>query len=80
MSVPIVQKYEWGQRVVACVDLFNDGTYPEHATDALLVASGTAGEVVQVGVHVDSETPVYLVEFRGDCVVGCLEEELELVP
>jgi nitrogen fixation protein NifZ len=71
-------KFAWGQHVVAGIDLFNDGSHPDHAIDVLLVERGTAGEVVQVGLHVDTETPVYLVEFAGNCVVGCLEEEITL--
>jgi nitrogen fixation protein NifZ len=72
-------KFDWGQRVVAGIDLFNDGSYPEQPINALLVAHGTAGEVVQVGMHVESETPVYLVEFAGGWVVGCLEQEIAVV-
>lgn len=68
-------KYEWGQRVKTCADLYNDGTFPESAADALLVPSGATGEIVQVGAHVESNTPVYMVEF-GRHVVGCLEEEI----
>ena len=68
--------YYEGQRVVAGVDLVNDGSYPERAPDALLVEKGTVGEVVQVGMHIDSSTPVYMVDFPGGHVVGCLEEEL----
>jgi nitrogen fixation protein NifZ len=70
-------KYQWGQRVRAEIDLYNDGSHPEHAPDALLVPAGAAGEIVQTGMHVDSNTPVYMVEFAGvPHVVGCLEEEI----
>ena len=41
------------------------------------MAAGTLGEIVQVGAHVDSNTPVYLVEFEEKFVIGCLEEEIE---
>jgi nitrogen fixation protein NifZ len=41
--------YERGQRVQAAADLLNDGSYPEQPSEALLVQSGEAGEVVQVG-------------------------------
>ena len=38
------------------------------------------GEIVQIGQHVDTDTPIYLVEFGIDsqdsCVVGCMEEEI----
>lgn len=71
-------KYQWGQRVVAGIDLFNDGSYPERDEGALLVAQGAPGEVVQVGQHEESGIPVYMVEFPGGGVVGCLEEELAL--
>ncbi len=83
MIEPRVAKFQWGQRVVAGIDLVNDGSYPECAENALLVAQGSVGEVVQIGHHVDSDTPVYLVEFGADarsgCVVGCLEEEISPV-
>ena len=69
-------KYQWGQRVSALLDLFNDGSYPEQPPQALLAAVGTVGEIVQIGTHTDSNTPIYLVEFNGKQVVGCLEEEI----
>lgn len=75
-----VAKFQWGQRVVAGIDLINDGSYPEREENALLVAQGSMGEVVQIGHHVDSDMPIYLVEFGTDakngCVVGCMEEEI----
>jgi len=78
MIDPRMPKYGWGQRVRASVALYNDGSYPDSAEGALLVASGDAGEIVNVGTHVESNTPIYLVEFPGNRVVGCLEEELVL--
>ncbi|MGE0113767.1 MAG: nitrogen fixation protein NifZ [Steroidobacteraceae bacterium] len=69
-------KYQWGQRVSTLLDLFNDGSYPDQPPQALLVPVGTLGEIVQVGTHTESNTPVYLVEFNGKQVVGCLEEEI----
>jgi nitrogen fixation protein NifZ len=62
--------------VRACDDLYNDGSYPELDADALLVNGGDSGEIVNVGTHVDSNTPVYLVEFPANRIVGCLEEEI----
>ncbi|MGO8915040.1 MAG: nitrogen fixation protein NifZ [Stellaceae bacterium] len=76
MIEPPAPKFQWGQRVRAALDLYNDGSYPERAADALLVRTGDAGEIVQVGTHVESNLPVYLVEFGGDHVVGCFEEEI----
>ena len=70
-------KYQWGQPVIAAADLVNDGSHPDAAEDALLVASGTRGEVVQCGVHEESNTPLYIVEFPGGRIIGCLEEELQ---
>ena len=69
-------KFQWGQPVLAAIDLLNDGSYPDCAVDELLTARGTLGEVVQVGSHVETRTPVYLVEFPNGRVVGCLEEEI----
>lgn len=75
---PDEPKYQWGQRVCAACDLVNDGTYPERRADELLVNAGAIGEIVRVGRHEESGTPVYLVEFSSSLVVGCLEDELAL--
>jgi nitrogen fixation protein NifZ len=79
MNPPSTPKYDWGQRVAALQDLYNDGSHPGCGADALLVGRGSAGEVVQVGVHADSGTTVYMVEFGGR-VVGCLEQEIAALP
>ena len=71
-----IPKFQWGQQVRAVIDLYNDGSYPDRPIDALLVQEGDRGEIVQVGTHVDSGIPVYMVEFGGVNVVGCLEEEI----
>ena len=76
MFPPREPVYQWGQKVRALADLVNDGSFPDHPADALLVAAGTVGEVVNVGHHGESNTPVYLVEFSERLVVGCFEEEL----
>lgn len=68
-------KYQWGQPVVAAVDLYNDGSVPEVAEDLLLVVAGGPGEIVQVGHHQEANLPVYMVDF-GVAVLGCLEEEI----
>jgi len=69
-------RYEWGQRVQAAADLFNDGSYPDQPLADLLVQNGEAGEVVQVGQLTDSGTVVYMVEFALNRIVGCFEHEL----
>jgi nitrogen fixation protein NifZ len=71
-------KYEWGQRVCAAIDLVNDGSYTDVPVDALLVPAGGPGEIVQIGHHTEANLPIYLVEFEGGAVVGCLEEEIVL--
>ncbi len=76
MSDQGLAKLEWGQRVRATADLFNDGSFPEQPVDALLVKAGDAGEIVQIGAHVETETPIYLVEFGENKIVGCLAEEI----
>jgi nitrogen fixation protein NifZ len=73
---PAVPKFRWGQRVQAAVDLFNDGSFPEQPAEALLARSGELGEIVQVGTHVETNTPVYLVEFAARRVIGCLQGEI----
>ena len=69
-------RFDWGLRVLACADIHNDGSYPEMPGDALLVARDSAGEIVRVGHHEESNTPLYLVEFANGMIVGCLEEEI----
>ncbi len=76
MIEPAVPKYQWGQRVRASIDLVNDGSFPDQPADAVLAHEGDVGEIVQVGTHVDSNTPVYLVEFASNRVIGCLEGEI----
>ena len=70
-------KYQWGQPVKTVVDLLNDGSYPDVEENVLLIASGTQGEIVQTGMHEESNTPVYIVEFPDGKVIGCMEQELE---
>lgn len=69
-------KFQWGQHVVTLIDLVNDGSYPDTEENALLVACGSEGEVVQTGMHEESNTPVYIVEFSDGKVIGCLEQEI----
>lgn len=73
-------KFQWGQQVVTLVDLVNDGSYPDTEENALLVAQGSTGEVVQTGMHEESNTPVYIVEFADGKVIGCLEQEIAPAP
>ena len=77
MIDPRVPRFDWGMAVTAVEDLFNDGSYPDLEKDEKIVANGTRGEIVRIGTHEDSNTPVYLVEFEGGRVVGCLEEEIK---
>jgi nitrogen fixation protein NifZ len=73
---PRLPRFEWGQRVKSLIDLYNDGSYPDVEADKLLVGVGGTGEIVQVGSHVETNTPIYLVEFGEGLVIGCLEEEI----
>jgi nitrogen fixation protein NifZ len=76
MIDPVEPKYQWGQRVQALLDLYNDGSFPESPPEALLVRVGDAGEIIQVGTHLESITAIYMVEFGTSRVVGCLEQEI----
>lgn len=79
MFEPRQPKYGWGQKVSCTADIYNDGSHPERPDDELLAPAGTSGEVVNIGHHTESNTPIYLVEFPGGLVVGCFEEELAVV-
>jgi len=76
MIEPRLPKYQWGQRVKALIDLFNDGSFPDTPVDTRLVGVGDTGEIVQVGTQTEANLPIYLVEFGERLVVGCLEEEI----
>ncbi len=69
-------RFDWGLSVLAGDDILNDGTYPGEAEGAVLVPKDSPGEIVRVGYHEESNTPLYLVEFANGMVVGCLEEEI----
>jgi len=69
-------RFERGQRVRATENLFNDGTYSEQLTHALLVRRGEAGDVVGVARSDESGSFVYMVEFALNQVIGCQEREL----
>jgi len=77
MSIDLREpRYQWGQPVVALIDLVNDGSYPDCAADELLAGNGSTGEVVQVGTIIEGQIPIYLVSFPNGRVVGCREEEI----
>ncbi len=74
--IPRSPKFHWGQHVSAVSDLYNDGSYPDAPEDALLVEAGDKGEILNVGTHVETNTHIYLVEFKEKIVVGCFEDEI----
>jgi nitrogen fixation protein NifZ len=71
------REFEWGQRVKAAIDIADDGTHPAAKPGEPLVCAGTRGEIVRVGRHVEADVPVYLVDFGGALVVGCLGADLD---
>ncbi len=71
------REFEWGQRVRAAIDIADDGTHPAAKPGEPLVRAGAYGEVVRVGRHVEADVPVYLVDFGGALVVGCLAADLD---
>ncbi len=75
---PRLPRYSPGWEVRAAVDLYNDGSLPDAPEDALLIATGGPGEIVQVGRHEEANVPLYMVDF-GLVVLGCLEEEIQPV-
>ena len=74
---PREPKYDWGIAVRTVTDLLNDGSHPESPEGSLLILKDAIGEIVRVGYAPEANnTPVYLVEFPGGKLVGCLEEEI----
>jgi nitrogen fixation protein NifZ len=80
MSDSEAPKFQWGQPVWTAVDLFNDGSYPNSPENALQVATGDRGEIVQIGAHVETNITVYFGECTGNRVIGCLEDEILVTP
>lgn len=76
MIEPPLPRFRMGQRVAPALGLYNDGSFPGVEDGALLVPAGAAGEIVQIGVHLESGTNVYMVEFGGPRVIGCREDEI----
>ena len=72
-----VPRFDWGLKVLACEDIFNDGSYPGEDAGALLVGKDSPGEIVRVGHHEEGNMPLYLVEFGNGMVIGCLEDEIK---
>ncbi len=69
-------RYDWGLQVTVTDHVYNDdGTFPDVEEDALIIAAGSIGEIVRVGLHEESNMPVYLVDF-GIRVVGLSEAEI----
>jgi nitrogen fixation protein NifZ len=77
MIEPRLPRFQWGQQVLASVDLYNDGSHPDVPEDHLLIPVGGVGEIVQIGHHEEANVPVYMVDF-GLAVIGCMEDEIEL--
>ena len=70
-------RYDWGLKVTVSEHIYNDdGTFPDVEEDALIVAAGSIGEIVRVGLHEETNVPVYLVDF-GIRVVGLSEDEIQ---
>ena len=70
--------HQYGDATVNTIDLYNDGSLPDIDEDRLLIAAGGPGEIVNVGHHEETDTPLYLVDF-GLVVLGVTEEEIEVV-
>lgn len=85
-----MSRFEMGDMVFAACDLYNEAleesgesAVPGAAADALLVAAGTRGVVVNVG-HAEEmpDAEIYLVRFETGAdgtlgePLGCLDDEL----
>ena len=74
--------YEIGELVFCSEDLLNDGGMPDADENAVLVAAGSRGMVVQTGyLEAAEQQMIYLVRFEdanGELgqPIGCLPEEL----
>ncbi len=77
---------QMGDLVYAALAIHNDGSLPDHDADALLVAAGGRGVIVNIGhLEQDPKQVLYLVRFeREDGVlgppVGCWPQGLDSAP
>ncbi|HBA33760.1 MAG TPA: nitrogen fixation protein NifZ [Gammaproteobacteria bacterium] len=75
-----------GDTIYAREDIFNDGSFPGHAGNALLVRSGTRGVIINCGHLEENEhQQIYLVQFEDPdknndlgIVVGCWPADIQL--
>lgn len=83
MSPIIRSECQPGDIVFAAVDLHNDGTHPEFDEQAVLVAQGTRGVIVNTGYpETAPEQELLLVRFETETGVlgppiGCWSTELQ---
>lgn len=71
--------FDYGEKVRSRRMVRNDGSFPGRGEDEQLAEAGQVGEIVRVGHHVEANQPIYLVDFGGELVVGCFEDELQLL-
>lgn len=77
---------QMGDLVYAAQAIHNDGSLPDHDAEALLVAAGGRGVIVNIGhLEQDPKQVLYLVRFeREDGVlgppVGCWPQDLDSAP
>lgn len=81
----LLKELKPGDAIHAAVDLYNDGTMPELADDALLARKGSRGVLVTSGhLEDDPAQELYLVRFEGADLslgpaVACWPEELTAI-
>jgi len=82
MATNIAQQFESGDVVFAVSELYNDGSIPGLADDAIVARQGTRGVIITIG-HIEEQPnrELYLVRFENDDLslgppIGCWPEEI----
>ena len=77
-----------GDTILATHDIFNDGSFPNAAENALLVSAGARGMVIEEGhLEEDESQIIYLVKFEMPDnpaelgpPIGCWPTDIQLLP
>ena len=66
--------------MVVLRDIDNDGSYRSVLPGERLIGEGDRGKILGVGFQEERDRWIYFVAFSRDRVVGCLEEDLMVLP
>lgn len=82
-----IESVQPGDMVICAREIYNDGSFPGSADEALLVSTGRRGVVINVGyIEAQPNRQVFLVRFEqpdSEALgpeIGCWAEDISLLP